>query len=308
MLDKYIHDDKVLFKDVIELTASALGIHPKIIEKDYYVTLLLERIVKKKPDILFKGGTSLSKCFGVINRFSEDIDLNVIGNKPTQTIKRQLKYLIFEAVDELGLTISNKEHIYSRSDFNQYLIEYPTFYDDVPFLNKFLKIEVAVFLKAYPYEIKRADNLILRYLRDNEHLDIIQKYGLHEYEIPTQSLARTFIDKCFAICDYYLEGKIKEHSRHLYDIHKILPHIVLNGDLKALYKEVREDRSKDKNCPSAQIEGGISYLLNEICQKRAYENDYTEITMQMLFSKENVSYSETIESIARIISSGLFEL
>ena len=48
-----------------------------IIEKDYYVTLVLKEIATRNPDIVFKGGTSLSKCYKIIDRFSEDIDLNI---------------------------------------------------------------------------------------------------------------------------------------------------------------------------------------------------------------------------------------
>ena len=47
---------------------------PAIIEKDYYVTLVLCELAKQVPDLLFKGGTSLSKCHKIIDRFSEDID------------------------------------------------------------------------------------------------------------------------------------------------------------------------------------------------------------------------------------------
>lgn len=72
----FLHNDKELFKDIITETASSLGIDPSIIEKDYYVTVFLKEIVNIQPDIVFKGGTSLSKCYKLINRFSEDIDLN----------------------------------------------------------------------------------------------------------------------------------------------------------------------------------------------------------------------------------------
>ena len=48
-----------------------------IIEKDYYVTLVLRELAKQVPNLLFKGGTSLSKCYKIIDRFSEDIDITL---------------------------------------------------------------------------------------------------------------------------------------------------------------------------------------------------------------------------------------
>ncbi len=60
--------------------AARLGLHPVIIEKDFWVTWTLARLFEQEPlrsGLVFKGGTSLSKVFGVINRFSEDIDLSI---------------------------------------------------------------------------------------------------------------------------------------------------------------------------------------------------------------------------------------
>ena len=56
-----LHNNKGLFEQVILRTADDLGINPAIIEKDYYVTLFLKEIVKVYTNIIFKGGTSLSK-------------------------------------------------------------------------------------------------------------------------------------------------------------------------------------------------------------------------------------------------------
>lgn len=70
----YLHNDKDLFTEVITEANAQTGIAESIIEKDYYVTMILKLLAKSNPDIVFKGGTSLSKCFHLINRFSEDID------------------------------------------------------------------------------------------------------------------------------------------------------------------------------------------------------------------------------------------
>jgi hypothetical protein len=59
-------------------TAQKMGVHEAIIEKDFWVCFVLEYLFHQsrfKNHLIFKGGTSLSKCFGLIRRFSEDIDL-----------------------------------------------------------------------------------------------------------------------------------------------------------------------------------------------------------------------------------------
>src|ERR1700685_4559170 len=58
-------------------TASVKGISPEIIEKDFWVCWVLDQVFQLQdfPRLIFKGGTSLSKAFGIIKRFSEDVDL-----------------------------------------------------------------------------------------------------------------------------------------------------------------------------------------------------------------------------------------
>lgn len=71
----YLHNDKELFNEVITEVNAKTGISQSIIEKDYYVTMILKLLAMSTPEIVFKGGTSLSKCFHLIDRFSEDIDI-----------------------------------------------------------------------------------------------------------------------------------------------------------------------------------------------------------------------------------------
>lgn len=60
----YLHiDNPELLKDMILYTAEKSGINETIIEKDYYVTLILKELVKLNSDVVFKGGTSLSKAY-----------------------------------------------------------------------------------------------------------------------------------------------------------------------------------------------------------------------------------------------------
>ena len=78
-----LHLNKELFQDAVIATSQQKGIREIYIEKDYWVTYALFHIYKDKigKEVIFKGGTALSKCFQLIDRFSEDIDLVVVKNK-----------------------------------------------------------------------------------------------------------------------------------------------------------------------------------------------------------------------------------
>ena len=91
-----LHENRELFRDAAIATTQQKGIPEIYIEKDYWVTYALYNRFKDEigKETVFKGGTSLSKCFGLIQRFSEDIDLVVLkkdgetGNQLKTKIKK----------------------------------------------------------------------------------------------------------------------------------------------------------------------------------------------------------------------------
>lgn len=85
-----LHSDKELFREVVVSTAEDFGLVVPIVEKDYYVTMILKKLSMECPECVFKGGTSLSKCHHVIDRFSEDIDI-AFSNNLSQGMRRHLK-------------------------------------------------------------------------------------------------------------------------------------------------------------------------------------------------------------------------
>ena len=300
----FLHDNKDLFEEVIFNTADFYKLPIAIIEKDYYVTLILKEIATRSPDIVFKGGTSLSKCYKIIDRFSEDIDLNIMGDtKPGESKRKKLKAHIVDAVDYCGLTLTNPESTRSRRDFNKYVIDYPTQFD-TNFLKQHLIIETAVFFRAYPTEKKEADSFAYNYLLENKYMDIIELYDLAPFTLNVQTTDRTFVDKLFALGDYYLADTIQGHSRHIYDLYKLLPTIEFNDELKSLVKAVREERKEHKTCLSAQDNIDMNLLIKEIITNDAYRLDYENITASLLFKP--VDYNTAIKVLDTVLQENLF--
>ncbi len=299
-----LHNDVELFKQVVIAAGDAFGIDYAIIEKDYYVTEVLKRISEKEPKIIFKGGTSLSKCYKIIKRFSEDIDFGFeCEQHTTEGERKRMKAAIVSTIDEFGFALTNPENVRSRRDYNKYIISYP-FEFSASSLKPNLIVETSVFVRAYPTVNKTATSYIYDYLKEQNRDDIIEKYELSPFEVQVQSLERTFIDKIFAIGDYYLDGRIAEHSRHIYDLHKLYPNITINDELKELLSQVREDRKAHPACLSAQDGVDIKALLKEIVEKQVYKNDYESITLSLLFEK--VEYEVAIKTIENIWDSDLF--
>lgn len=100
---------KEQFADAIRLASETLDISPIYVEKDYWITKMLRRLSESAlaPHIVWKGGTSLSKGYGIIDRFSSDIDVAVIagdmsGNKIKNLLSTATK-LMTEDMNEVDM-------------------------------------------------------------------------------------------------------------------------------------------------------------------------------------------------------------
>lgn len=300
-----LHNDRELFEQLILRTSESLGIKAEIIEKDYYVTLFLKELVSVSPDIIFKGGTSLSKCYHLIDRFSEDIDLNIeTETKPSESRRKHLKSSIVSVIDKLGFTLTNSENVKSRRDYNRYIIDYPSVLG-ASYLKEMLIVETAVYQRAYPTVRKTAGSLIYDFLSANKFDDFIRQYSLEPFELNVQSAERTMIDKLYALADYYLAGTTAEHSRHIYDIYKLLSVVEINDELKNLAASVADERRPHSRSLSVQDGTDIKAVLREIVEKNIYESDYKTITESLLF--ESIPYETAIKALNTVLESGLFD-
>ena len=275
----YLHENKENFQEMIELVSTDTGRAAAVIEKDYYVTLILRLLSEQLSNVVFKGGTSLSKGYHAINRFSEDIDITFdehIGEARRKKLKNQILKGISE---ELCMPISNWESTQSDRDYNAYYFSYESVWnlDDDRMLSS-VKLETALGSYAFPTEKIKIGNYIGEYFRNRGREDLAEKFRLDEFEMKVQALERTYIDKIFALCDYYIQNKSKRYSRHLYDIYKLTQHISFDANFEKLYYEIREHRKTMKICPSAGEGVDVTKIIREFCDADFYREDYETIT------------------------------
>jgi predicted nucleotidyltransferase component of viral defense system len=296
----YLHENKETFLNVLETVSKVSGIQADLVEKDYYVSLILKEIAASSDKAVFKGGTSLSKALKVINRFSEDIDIS-FSEHIGASRRKKLKYNIIAPIaDKLDLVITNFDKTQSDRDINNYIFEYKPLCKSNAHIVPAVKVETSLVTAVFPFEVMPIGNYIADYAKDISLCD----YGLEPFTMNVQALERTLIDKIFAICDYYLTQKSRRLSRHIYDIHKILPLVKFDEHFKELLEKVREIRRSLDICPSAQPGININRLLKEICEKNFFKQDYEGVTRFFIF--DNTRYKDTIASLQKIIDLGVF--
>lgn len=254
-------------------------------EKDYYVTLILKKLSSIEYPVVFKGGTSLSKAFHVIDRFSEDIDITFTEHLG-EARRKKLKYNILKPIaDELGLEIRNFDSVESDKNLNHYDFYYESVVGDriINAIPPYVKLETSLMSYAFPTEEKELGNYILDAL-GTEEAELILDYDLGAFPMRVQSLNRTLIDKVFAVCDYYLQGKAHRNARHLYDIYKLTAYVNLDDEFLSLVNEVRAHRIEmgREIAPAAPLDVDILELVQKICDEDFYKEDYKETTLKLI--------------------------
>ncbi len=300
----WLHENREEFKNAVLYAAEINKLNPVVVEKDYYMTLILKGLKDRLPFIVFKGGTSLSKCYKVIKRFSEDIDVT-IDTKLTQGQMGKVKDGIKAVAKELGLDIPNIDETRSRRSYNKYLVAYETVLEDLDSgLQPTVILETSFAEVSFPTVIIPVRSYLGDMLQIEEP-ELVENFGLESFEMKVQGLDRTLADKVFAICDYHLKGDVCGHSRHIYDIYKLLPLVPQTEGFKVLVREVRSVRAMTNICPSAQSGVDVPKLLKQLVVDEIYKDDYESITSRLL--EENVHYETAIEAVRTIAESEIFE-
>lgn len=152
--------DRTEFDATIDAAASQLGINAVIIEKDYWVSQVLRILADQFPvDFVFKGGTSLSKCYRMIQRFSEDIDVLILRNgRGANTIDRLMKNMAEAAGASLGSTPVSERS--SRGESRKVRVAYPTRRPEAEGISPGIVLEMGTRGDDQPSEILAAGCLL----------------------------------------------------------------------------------------------------------------------------------------------------
>lgn len=222
-----LHRDKYSFLNIIGLIHSVTGIREDILEKDYYVTLLLKELSEKQEALpaYFKGGTALYKAQKSIRRFSEDIDLTIcIDNCSGSQAKKRLetatkKYISLPRTSRKELEDDRKGSITAVYDYMP-LVTVDT--DDPLQRFGYVKVEGTSFTVSEPFSTLEIEPVIYTYATEEQRSILREQFGVMPFPIKTIRLERIFADKIFAAEFYYERGMYFDVAKHIYDVSVML--------------------------------------------------------------------------------------
>lgn len=256
-----LHENKQLFRQSVQFTAQQMNILDIYIEKDYWVTFVLHAIYKHPigEETVFKGGTALSKCFGLIERFSEDIDLIVLrregesNNKLTNKIK-EISSVVDAVLPEVEVPEVTQKRGMNRKTAHNYAKEFSGNFGQV----KDVIIVEATWLGFYePYTTMPVSSYIFQMMEKSGQRALAEQYGMLPFNVKVLDTKRTLCEKIMSMVRFsYTEhplDDLKQKIRHAYDLHQLLQNAALSeffnssGFDKLLLKVANDDVASYRN-------------------------------------------------------------
>lgn len=313
---------------ILEQTAIKKALTKHAIEKDLWVTTILQ-IVFSLPcaeHLVFKGGTSLSKVWCLINRFSEDIDLAIDRNVfelDGELTKKQVKKLrkasslfvrnelysqLVEAIDQTSL--KDKCQIEAEPDGEgdatypeprSIFVRYKSAFDDqITYIPPIVKIEAGARSLLEPYEEAQLHSMV------EEALPTISTTQV-DVKIKTAIAEKTFLEKAFLLHELFSVNKqvdAKRRSRHIYDLHMMMQKGVAEMAIRndELWQTILHHRSTLTSMQGVDYDADIKKTIQLIPPSASLANwkkDYEEMSSAMIYGEKPI-FDKLLESMNRL--------
>jgi hypothetical protein len=315
----------------VDQAAILSGINPKAIEKDWWVTLALKALFQSAfaDHIVFKGGTSLGKCWKLIERFSEDIDIvldaEAFGMKyeehPSKSYVEKLRRAGCEftgtqlrteleqqftalgiAKDAITIEAEPVPEKFPDTDPQILHVKYRSLYEANEYLADEVKIEVSVRSLKSPFTTKPVQSILYEVLPNKAYEEI-------PFPVSVAEPPKTFLEKLFLLHEEFVKPdktKIRtlRMSRHLYDLGKMMDAAIDKEALadKELYNTLilhRERYIRISWMDYSTLQPGSLSFLPPAEVLEAYKKDYETMREQMIYG-DAAEYDILIEKLTNL--------
>jgi hypothetical protein len=322
MSDEFLKLPKEQRRVILEGAETQLGIKPNLLEKDIWICWVLNKLFTLPKQMAFKGGTSLSKCYGLIDRFSEDVDVTVdyrefmpdldFAKESKSALKKKRKELQVMVADYVAdYVIPMLEREYTREfDIDEFDIEfeggeklflkYPSAFDSNTsgYIADSVLIEFGGTNKTEPNE----QHIVTPYL-------VAEGLVLPTANAVVYSPARTFWEKATLIHVECHRGRLQETpdrlSRHWYDLA-----MLSNSDIKQ--KALADEELFNDVMQVKKAFFNASYANYEKCENNEFvlvpadkeidqlEADYSKMIDSAMFLHQPVPFNEIISNLSEL--------
>ncbi len=312
----YLHEQHD-FSDLIRVVAGERRIDPYLVEKDYWLVHSLYGLQKAGYDFQLKGGTSLSKGYGIIHRFSEDIDIHIVPPEGVQV--------------RTSKNHDKEKDRQSRKDFYDYLsasiripgivkVERDTMFDSFP---KYFSGGIRLYYDAkFPSDGSAKEGVLLEVGFDDiipnqpmnisswaldfalaKHVDVIDNRAMH---IQCYHPGYTFVEKLQAIVTKYRRHQDLNDEfplnfmRHYYDVFCLLQ----NKQVQAFIGTIEYHEHKKRRFPAIDLQHPLgendALLMADEARRMLYKKEYER--RAALYYQGQPPFDEVMDMIRKNLS------
>lgn len=294
-----LHEDRYAFLAILNQIHDSSGVRPDILEKDYYVSLLLRELAEKQKELpaYFKGGTALYKAQKSIRRFSEDIDLTVsIENCSNSQARKRLEMAAKKYKSLPRTTDTEMEEDRKGSITTVYDYEPAVPVDEVDPLQRFrhVKVEATSFTVSEPFTELEVEPVLYTFAGEDQRKIMRENYGLMPFQIQTIKLERIFADKILAAEFYYDREKYFDVAKHVYDVSIMLDissiKVLLDDPSELLrmigYKRLEETRRIGSDLADKPFRD--YKIFHSLAENPAFETEFQKMQRNYVFNDADI--------------------
>jgi predicted nucleotidyltransferase component of viral defense system len=309
-----LHLDRDAFGVLLEDIHSKTGYRTDVLEKDYYVVLILYELAGMQRAGLpayFKGGTALYKALKTTNRFSEDIDLSVDTRGCS---RRQSDKRLEQATKKFVSLPRNVEQGHTnRSEVISVYTYTPTSaYDSNDALQRFgkVKIEATSFTISEPVDMLTVSAMVYDLATEEQRQILETVYEVVPFNIQTITIERIFVDKLFAAEAYVrkssLEHRAFEAAKHIYDLtvlahHPKIENLMIDQNQMRHLLDIRLEEEANRLDGIPNVVPSEFTFFRSVCDnadvRRAYETMQNQYVLQ---DKDRIEFNLAVRELLLI--------
>ncbi len=307
-----LHIDRDAFQSLLSIISEKTGFREDIIEKDYYLTLLLSELAVWQTELpaYFKGGTALYKAVGSLKRFSEDIDLTVeVQGCSKSQGKKRLETAANGYASLPRTSIKTRESNTKVSITSVYEYQPVTQIDKEDELQRFgyVKVEATSFTVSEPVEPLLIAPLLYTEANSEQQSVLRDNYDVYPFEIKTIKMERIFADKILAVEFYYQRQMLFDAAKHLYDltlmmkIERISALISRQDELLKMLEYKRREEQSRIGSDLAQKPFAVFLMFNALENDGKIHSTFSEMQRIYVFNDADIIlFSEVKKQMSKL--------
>lgn len=324
-MNKFLTLTKEQRAAVFERVGASVGLPMQAVEKDFWVTVILQAVfsLPVAQHLIFKGGTSLSKAWGLISRFSEDIDLAVnpiaLGAAEGDLTKKQIKKLrkasslfvseqltpmLCAKINEMGMSAflnieaqPNGEGDNTYPEPRQIYIRYQSVFEKpLTYLRPDVVLEVSARSLIEPAMPTHVSCILADYIPIQPTCDAV---------VHTAIPAKTMVEKMFLLHELFsVSGhgtRAERKSRHLYDLYQMMQQDFAQEAITndALWESIRHHREVFTSVQGVDYSGDVRQRICLLPREdivAIWQSDYETMRTSMIHGSAP-TWDELLEQI-----------